>query len=67
MASYKLYILGPTGMIARGVWLDCESDAAAIQTAEAQACGEARELWAGGRLIRTFDVGGGPAAASAKA
>jgi hypothetical protein len=56
MAEYKLYVLGPTGMIARGIWLDCDSDDEAIAAAQERACGEARELWMGARLIQTFDV-----------
>lgn len=54
MAEYKLYVLGPTGMIARGIWLDCADDDDALQAARERAQDEARELWCGERLVRSF-------------
>lgn len=54
MAEYKLYILGETGMIARGIWLDCADDEEALEQARERAVDDTRELWAGERLVRAF-------------
>ena len=56
MAEYKLYLLGPTGMIARGVWFDRDTDAEAIAEANKRATGAAMELWSGERLVRSFEA-----------
>ena len=58
MAEYKLYVLGPSGMIARAMWLDCDGDAQAVEQARAHAWDEPRELWSGARLVRTFEAPG---------
>ena len=54
MAEYKLYVLGPSGMITRGLWLDCDDDAAAVEAARHRAWNDRRELWNGTRLVWTF-------------
>ena len=56
MAEYKLYVLGPTGMIARGVWFDRDTDAEAIAEAKKRAPGQAMELWSGERLVESFEA-----------
>ena len=54
MAEYKLYVLGETGMIARGIWLDCKDDEEALEEAREREVDETRELWIGDRLVRAF-------------
>lgn len=54
MAEYKLYVLGETGLIARGVWFAAAGDDAAIEKARAIACGAPTELWQDQRLVEEF-------------
>jgi hypothetical protein len=51
MVEYKLYIMGETGLIARGVWFEAPSDEQAILQARALARGAPTELWDGQRLV----------------
>ncbi|MBL8773039.1 MAG: hypothetical protein JNK30_16775 [Phenylobacterium sp.] len=59
MAEYKIYVLGPSGMIARGIWFDRPDDEAAAEFTQTRAPDEARELWCGDRLVGTFERAAG--------
>ena len=51
MPYYRAYIIGPDGHFANALDLDCEHDAAAIESAKQFVNGHDIEVWQGGRMV----------------